>query len=525
MTSARSSPASRALARACTAALMSNDPDVARLRDRIGAAIRRRRRRCARARRDPPCSTRSTSPSRAPWCVPAPATSPTTSWAIAWAAIAEVMRRRVDGHRDGASLQPVRLRGARGPVPVLRAATRRGAALPQRRDRLLRAVAPRRCDVGVPRLAGLQQLPRRDARPGRVGSRTRTRRCRSWAWTHPSTLAIAPSCRGRSRPGGSPSSSRTIRAIAVEHLDALDGADSFDFISQFAGRLPMDVISDLVGVPDRRPGRAPPPGRPAGPSRGGRHGRAAIRHRGGVLARRVLRGHGRRAARPPDRRPDVRRARRPRSTASASPTTRSSAFLFLMVVAGNETTTKLLGNCWYWGRRHPDELAKPFGRPSAHRRLGGGDAPLRHLEPHAGPDHARRGRGARSGHPTDVAGAAAGRFGQPRSPRLRRARPLRPRSRHHPDRQLRDGPPLLPRCIAGPARVTGRARGAAPAGSAATRSTSLAPSGCTPSTSGGSPNCRPPCGGTGTDPPLSLRPERRAGRSSRVVRTTCLAQV
>jgi len=39
------------------------------------------------------------------------------------------------------------------------------------------------------------------------------------------------------------------------------------------------------------------------------------------------------------------------------------AFLFLMVVAGNETTTKLLGNAWYWGWRHPDQGAKPFTDP------------------------------------------------------------------------------------------------------------------------------------------------------------------
>ena len=34
--------------------------------------------------------------------------------------------------------------------------------------------------------------------------------------------------------------------------------------------------------------------------------------------------------------------------------------LFLMVVAGNETTTKLLGHAWYWGWRNPDERRKPF---------------------------------------------------------------------------------------------------------------------------------------------------------------------
>ena len=33
------------------------------------------------------------------------------------------------------------------------------------------------------------------------------------------------------------------------------------------------------------------------------------------------------------------------------------AFLFLMVVAGNETTTKLLGNAAFWGARNPDQLA------------------------------------------------------------------------------------------------------------------------------------------------------------------------
>jgi cytochrome P450 len=36
------------------------------------------------------------------------------------------------------------------------------------------------------------------------------------------------------------------------------------------------------------------------------------------------------------------------------------AFLFLMVVAGNETTTKLLGNAWYWAWRNPDQRAIPF---------------------------------------------------------------------------------------------------------------------------------------------------------------------
>ena len=34
------------------------------------------------------------------------------------------------------------------------------------------------------------------------------------------------------------------------------------------------------------------------------------------------------------------------------------------MVAGNETTTKLLGNAWYWGWRNPDQRAKPFADPA-----------------------------------------------------------------------------------------------------------------------------------------------------------------
>jgi cytochrome P450 len=44
------------------------------------------------------------------------------------------------------------------------------------------------------------------------------------------------------------------------------------------------------------------------------------------------------------------------------------AFLFLMVVAGNETTTKLLGHAVYHLTRHPEQLEQVFG--------GGGDPDL-----------------------------------------------------------------------------------------------------------------------------------------------------
>jgi cytochrome P450 len=40
-----------------------------------------------------------------------------------------------------------------------------------------------------------------------------------------------------------------------------------------------------------------------------------------------------------------------------------TSFLFLLVVAGNETTTKLLGNAWSCGHRFGDEGRKPFDDP------------------------------------------------------------------------------------------------------------------------------------------------------------------
>ena len=40
-----------------------------------------------------------------------------------------------------------------------------------------------------------------------------------------------------------------------------------------------------------------------------------------------------------------------------------TSFLFLMVVAGNETTTKLLAHAWYWAWANPDERAKVFADP------------------------------------------------------------------------------------------------------------------------------------------------------------------
>jgi hypothetical protein len=154
-----------------------------------------------------------------------------------------------------------------------------------------------------------------------------------------------------------------IRALARVHLDrALADGPELDLIAELAGKLPMDVISELIGVPtaDRDELR-----------------RLAdlVLHRddgnidvptAGMEASLTLVGYyadmvAERRRRPAD---DLTSA----LIAAEVDGQRLSdddliAFLFLMVVAGNETTTKLLGHAWYWAWRNPVERAKPFADP------------------------------------------------------------------------------------------------------------------------------------------------------------------
>jgi hypothetical protein len=153
-----------------------------------------------------------------------------------------------------------------------------------------------------------------------------------------------------------------IRRISREHLDALALAEPFDFIDQFAGRVPMDVISEMIGVP------------PAD--------RAELRRLADVLVHREDGAHDVSQAGIDaavalfsyyiDLLADRRRA--PRDDLTSALTLAEAdgdrltdqeiiGFLFLMIVAGNETTTKLLGNAVYWAAENPDELGKVFTDP------------------------------------------------------------------------------------------------------------------------------------------------------------------
>ncbi len=150
-----------------------------------------------------------------------------------------------------------------------------------------------------------------------------------------------------------------VTEIAVQHLDAALQNDTFDYVDDFAGKLPMDVISELMGVPEedrvriraladgvmhREDGVADVP-------------LSAIEASGELLVYYA----------------DMVRQRRNGTTDDLTSALVEAeidgdkltddeimAFLFLMVVAGNETTTKLLANAAYWGAKFPDQLAPVF---------------------------------------------------------------------------------------------------------------------------------------------------------------------
>jgi cytochrome P450 len=154
-----------------------------------------------------------------------------------------------------------------------------------------------------------------------------------------------------------------VRKLAIEHVEAVVERGPFDFVADFAGLLPMDVISEMVGVP--------------------RSDRAELRRLADLLVHRVeglndVPPEGVEAAfAMAGYFDEMVRSRRTRPTEDLTSALLVSdvggdrliddeiiSFLFLMVVAGNETTTKLLANAWYWGWRFPDERAKVFADPS-----------------------------------------------------------------------------------------------------------------------------------------------------------------
>lgn len=154
-----------------------------------------------------------------------------------------------------------------------------------------------------------------------------------------------------------------IRDLARRYLDDAIEQGHFDAIGDVAGRLPMDVISELLGVPEADRSEV-------------RRLSDLLVHRdegvhdvpaAGVDAALQLVGYyadllAERRARPTD---DLTTALLETEVDGDRLTDDEIiSFLFLMVVAGNETTTKLLGNAIYWAWRNPDERTRVLADPS-----------------------------------------------------------------------------------------------------------------------------------------------------------------
>jgi cytochrome P450 len=158
-----------------------------------------------------------------------------------------------------------------------------------------------------------------------------------------------------------------VTELAVQHLDALleqaTSGEIVDYVAEFAGKLPMDVISELMGVPlaNRDRIRAMADGvmhREDGvndvPASAIEASINLIVYYQGMIAER--------RKKPTE---DLTSALLAAEIDGDRLTDEEIlGFMFLMVIAGNETTTKLLANAAFWGHKNPDQLAPVYADPS-----------------------------------------------------------------------------------------------------------------------------------------------------------------
>jgi cytochrome P450 len=159
-----------------------------------------------------------------------------------------------------------------------------------------------------------------------------------------------------------------VTELAVQHLDTMleraGSGVSVDYVAEFAGKLPMDVISELMGVPseDRDGIRAMADGVMHREDGVNDVPQSAIEASINLMVYyQDMIAHRRK--KPAD---DLTTALLEAEIDGDRLTDEEVlGFMFLMVIAGNETTTKLLANAAFWGHKYPDQLAtvySDFGR-------------------------------------------------------------------------------------------------------------------------------------------------------------------
>lgn len=157
-----------------------------------------------------------------------------------------------------------------------------------------------------------------------------------------------------------------VTEIAVRYLDAMlesAGDETVDYVDEFAGKLPMDVISELMGVPeaDRVQVRA---------------WADAVMHREeGVTdvpasaveaSLNLIVYYQEMVAERRKKLTDDLTSALLEAEIDGDRLTDDEiiGFMFLMVIAGNETTTKLLANAAFWGHRNPEQLTPVYDDPT-----------------------------------------------------------------------------------------------------------------------------------------------------------------
>jgi cytochrome P450 len=150
-----------------------------------------------------------------------------------------------------------------------------------------------------------------------------------------------------------------VTEIAHQHLDAALQNSSFDYVDEFAGKLPMDVISELMGVPepDRAQVRAWADGVMHRDEGVNDVPPAAVEASINLIVYYQAMVAERRKKLTDDLTSALLEAEIDGDRLTDD---EILGFMFLMVIAGNETTTKLLANAAYWGAKFPDQLTPVY---------------------------------------------------------------------------------------------------------------------------------------------------------------------
>ena len=169
-----------------------------------------------------------------------------------------------------------------------------------------------------------------------------------------------------------------IREVARAIVDEVAERGECDFVVDVAAELPLQVIAEMMGVPDedrhkifdwsnRMIGSDDPEysvTREEAIGAGDRDVHVRHRARGGEARRTSATTSSARCC-------------RPRSRARCSPTLEFNLFFQLLAVAGNETTRNLISHGMHFLIEHPEQQAKLRRRPLAAPERDRGDAALR----------------------------------------------------------------------------------------------------------------------------------------------------